>query len=104
MRDLEGFGILIERQTTSRKYRGPPLDAPTPEIDAAWYEMGLRAPGTRLTEGDVKALNKTAPPGHYFIDALRYPPPDSSRLHTQDPRAAMWEEVGNALTFRPGAA
>ncbi|KAK8116533.1 uncharacterized protein PG998_004814, partial [Apiospora kogelbergensis] len=197
------------------RYRGPPLDAPTPEIDAAWHEIGLGAPGIRLTEDDLKSLNKTDMPGRrlhkipeeygggylgllevfhmlhcldslreatfynwpyyeqnmsrkaviihhgrrshphslayhantsrrlevdHCIDALRmsimctsdvtpitfydsealpgrqYPLPDFSSLHTcrnfdailewnkHNPRAVMWEEVGNASTFRPGSA
>ncbi|KAK8859011.1 Tat pathway signal sequence [Apiospora arundinis] len=187
----EHFDAEIDQ---TNKYRGLPLEAPTPEINAAWQEIGLGAPGIRLTEDDLKTLNKTDTPGRrlhripdeygggylgllevfhmlhcldalreatfynwpyyeqnvsrkaviihhdHCIDALRmsimctsdvtpitfydsealpgrqYPLPDFSSLHTcrnfdailewnkNNPRAVMWEEVGNASTFRPGGA
>ncbi|KAK6837006.1 hypothetical protein PG987_007501 [Apiospora arundinis] len=196
----EHFDAEIDQ---TNKYRGLPLEAPTPEINAAWQEIGLGAPGIRLTDDDLKTLNKTDTPGRrlhripdeygggylgllevfhmlHCLDALReatfynwpyyeqnvsrkaviihheadanvdwkrslhrrtadehhvhvgcdpdhllrqrgapgrqYPLPDFSSLHTcrnfdailewnkNNPRAVMWEEVGNASTFRPGGA
>ncbi|KAK3936197.1 hypothetical protein QBC46DRAFT_412345 [Diplogelasinospora grovesii] len=49
------------------RFRGPPGAPPTAEIDAAWKDIGLGAPGIRLTQEDLEVLNKTfLPRGRYL--------------------------------------
>lgn len=40
------------------KYRGPP----SPEIDAAWTDIGVGTPAIRLHDADLKLLNKSDTP------------------------------------------
>lgn len=42
----------------TNKYRGKP----SPEIDAAWLEIGLGTPAIRLYDDDLKRLNKSDTP------------------------------------------
>lgn len=67
----------------------------------------------------IMCTSDVTPITFYDSEALpgrQYPLPDFSSLHTcrnfdailewnkHNPRAVMWEEVGNASTFRPGSA